>query len=194
MVGIAKFAPRRGRAHGVHHRVVRQLGLYCLDRLGVRFNDEERDSCIAVFHYSGYLVGVAQDILCKTNETANRDINVGRLRAPVHGPESIIVANALMNSAPVTAVKPDPPPRQGLVKFIYRVSRAGNGRPAELPSSPSIGVLAFVCWQYSLMKKFVPKRSKPNSNFNNFTSSLAYLPLTSRASVSDCRTMATLKT
>ena len=74
-----------------------------------------------------------------------------------------------MNSAPVTAVKPDPPPRQGLVKFIYRVSRAGNGRPAELPSSPSIGVLAFVCWQYSLMKKFVPKRSKPNSNFNNFT-------------------------
>ena len=38
--------------------------------------------------------------------------------------------------------------------------------------SPSIGVLAFFRWQsrsYSLMNKRFPKRSNPDSPFNNFT-------------------------
>ena len=91
---------------------------------------------MAVWRYSGCVVGVAQDILLCTRETANGVINVGRLCAPVPGPESIIVANALINSAPAMAGTSDPPPRQGLVKYIYGVSRAGDGRPAELLSKP----------------------------------------------------------
>ena len=150
--------------------------LYHLHRLGVRFSDEERRSFMDVWRYSGHLMGVPSDILYDTQENANEVLRIGRMCEPVPGSESVIMANALINSAPVVADVTDPAARRGLVKYIYRMSRAmiGTRMANELnfPPSRSSGVLAFFRWQsryYRLMNKLFPNRPNPDSHFNSFT-------------------------
>ncbi len=150
--------------------------LYHLHRLGARFNKEESDSFMAVWRYSGYLMGVPEDILYDTRATADEVIKIGQMCEPVPGPESVIMANALINSAPVVADITDPVSRRGLVKYIYKVSRAMIGKDMaddlNFPVSGRFGVLAFFRWQsryYRLLNKFFPNRPNPNSHFNNFT-------------------------
>ena len=150
--------------------------LYHLHRLGVRFTDDESKSFMDMWRYSGYLMGVPEDILYDTRENANEVLRIGRLCEPVPGSESVIMANALINSAPVVADVSDPTARRGLVKYIYRVSRAMIGKEMadqlNFPPSSNFGVLAFFRWQsryYHLMNKLFPNRPNPDSDFNSFT-------------------------
>jgi hypothetical protein len=150
--------------------------LYHLHRLGARFSDEERRSFMDVWRYSGYLMGVPSDILYDTWENANEVLRIGRLCEPVPSDESVIMANALINSAPKVADVTEPEARRSLVKYIYRVSRAMVGKEMadelKFPPGSNFGVLAFFRWQsryYRLMKKLYPNRPDPNSHFNSFT-------------------------
>ena len=150
--------------------------LYHLHRLGVRCNHEERRSFMDVWRYTGYLMGVPENILYDTHEAAGEVIRIGRMCEPVPGFESVIMANALINSAPVVADVSDPVARRGLVKYIYKVSRAMIGKEMadqlNFPASSNFGVLAFFRWQsryYRLMNKLFPNRPNPDSDFNNFT-------------------------
>ncbi|MDE2900045.1 MAG: oxygenase MpaB family protein [Chloroflexota bacterium] len=150
--------------------------LYHLHRLGVRFSDEESRSFMAVWRYSGFLMGVPEDILYDTQENANEIIKIGRMCEPSSNPESVIMANALINSAPVVADVTDPVQRRSLVKYIYRVSRAMIGAETadqlNFPKSSNFGVLAFFRWQsryYQLLNKLFPGRPASNSNFNSFS-------------------------
>ena len=150
--------------------------LYHLHRLGVRFNKEERRSFMDVWRYSGYLMGVPEDILYDTRERANEVLRIGQMCEPAPGFESVIMASALINSAPVVADMTDPVVRKGLVKYIYKVSRAMIGKEMadqlNFPPSSNFGVLAFFRWQsryYHLMNRLFPNRPNPESNFNNFT-------------------------
>ena len=147
-----------------------------LHRLGVRFNDEERESFMAVWRYSGYLMGVPKDILYDTQEYANEVIEIGRMCEPDACPESVIMANSLINSAPVVADVTEPEQRQSLVKYIYKVSRALIGTEMadqlNFPRSSNFGVLAYFRWQsryYQLLAKLFPRRGSSNSNFSSFT-------------------------
>lgn len=158
---VASFSSRT-----IHH----------LHRLGVHFSDEERKSFMAVWRYSGYLMGVPEDILYDTQEYANELIKVSLMCEPDACPESIVMANALINSAPVVADVTDPAQRRSLVKYIYKVSRAMIGKETadqlNFPKGSTFGVLAFFRWQsryYQLLNKLFPRRSTSNSNFNSFT-------------------------
>ena len=153
--------------------------LYHLDRLGVRFTPAERKSFMDVWRYSGFLMGVPESILYNTEAYADRVLRVGRICEPPASAESIIMANALVNSAPVVAGITESETRRGLVKYIYRVSRAMIGKEIadqlQFPPSSSFGVLAFFRWQSrynAILSKLFPNRQNPDSNFNNFSSFL----------------------
>lgn len=149
--------------------------LYHLKRLGARYTKEERDSFLAVWRYSGHLMGIPFDILYDSEESAQRVIKVGQICEPEPSAESVIMANALVNSAPVVAGITDVNERRSLAGYVYKVSRAmiGDKLADQLryPSSGNFGVLAFFRWQsryYQFMSKLFPNRQNPNSDFSNF--------------------------
>ena len=90
--------------------------------------------------------------------------------------ESVIMANAPINSALIVDVIADPTVRRGVVKHIYQESRAMIGKEMadqlRFPPSGVLGVLAYFRRQsryYRLLDGLFPNRPNPNSHFNNLT-------------------------
>lgn len=149
-----------------------------LESLGAVFNDEERASFMAVWRYSGYLMGIPESILFHDEEDALRLFEIGKICEPPPGVESIVMANSLIQSAPLVIGIEDSSARQNLVKYVYSVSRAliGNELADELnyPKSSTIGVLAWFRLQeryYSILDRVFRGRAQ-GSNFSRFTSLL----------------------
>ncbi|SMF41792.1 hypothetical protein SAMN06265365_11324 [Tistlia consotensis] len=92
--------------------------------LGVELSDEERESFMTVWRYSGILMGVPEALSCATQAEALRLHRIGQLCEPPPTDESIIMANCLVNSAPVVAGITEPRERDRLTRRIYQVSRA----------------------------------------------------------------------
>ena len=115
--------------------------------LGCKFTDEEKDSFIAVWRYAGHLMGVPETILFRGEEDALELFEVGRLLEPEPGAESTVMANALIQSAPLVIGITDTNDRRNLVKYVYKVSRAliGEDLADQLgyPDTSTIGVLTW---------------------------------------------------
>ena len=110
------------------------------EALGAQYTPDERASFHAVWRYSGHLMGIPESILFADEEDAVRLYQIGSLCEPPPSRESIIMTNALINSAPLVAGIDDRKQRNKLVKnVIYPVSRSliGNDLADELmfPSS-----------------------------------------------------------
>ena len=110
------------------------------EALGAQYTPEERAGFHAVWRYSGYLMGIPESILFADEDDAVRLYQIGSLCEPPPSQESIIMTNALINSAPLVAGIDDRVQREKLVNnIIYPVSRAliGNDLADELmfPSS-----------------------------------------------------------
>ena len=143
--------------------------------LGAIFNDEERESFMAVWRYTGHLMGIPETILYREEDDAMELYRIGRMCEPPPDFHSVAMANALVNSAPLVVGITDPPARRQLAKYVYSVSRAmiGNDLADDLryPSSPTFGVLPWFRMQsryYRFIEKRFPKFSQVN-NFTNFT-------------------------
>ncbi|MEQ9138626.1 MAG: oxygenase MpaB family protein [Thalassobaculum sp.] len=95
--------------------------------LGVELTDEERDSFMKIWRYSGHLMGVEPSLQCATQADALRLHAVGGLCEPPPQLESIILANGLINSAPIVAGITETAARRALARRIYRISRAMIG-------------------------------------------------------------------
>lgn len=95
--------------------------------LGVTLSDEERASFMQVWRYAGHLMGVPDDLLFRSEEDALRLHRIGALCEPPPTLESIILANGLINSAPIVAGFDGPRARRALARKIYRISRAMIG-------------------------------------------------------------------
>jgi hypothetical protein len=91
--------------------------------LGVRITPEQEASIMTIWRYSGHLMGVPPALAASTREQALRIVDIGRRCEPPPGMESIVLANGLINSAPIVAGITDPKTRRKLVRLIYRVSR-----------------------------------------------------------------------
>ena len=146
--------------------------------LGASYSDEERDSFMDVWRYSGHLMGVPETILYRDYDDALELFRIGALCEPDARMESVAMANSLVNSAPVIAGITDPPARRKLAKYIFRVSRAmiGNEMADRLnyPSNPTFGVLAWFRMQrryHRFMKVRFP-RLAPESSFTAFNTLL----------------------
>ena len=146
--------------------------------LGASYDDAERDSFMAVWRYSGHLMGIPDAILYHDYDDALELLRVGGLCEPDPGMESIVLANSLVNSAPVVAGMTDPAERRKLARYIFVVSRAMIGGPMadrlQYPASRTLGVLAWFRMQrryHHFMKKRFPKLSS-ETNFAAFNTLL----------------------
>ncbi len=149
-----------------------------LKSLGAVFDDEERAAFMQVWRYSGYLMGIPESILYQDEERALKIFEIGGICEPPASLESIVMANALVNSAPLVIGIEDPEERSNLSGYVYKVSRAliGDELADELmyPKSSSFGVLPLFRMQsrYSaILSRILPKRAQ-GENFARFTSLL----------------------
>ncbi len=149
-----------------------------LASLGAVYDEEERASFMAVWRYSGHLMGIPETILFKNEEEALEIFETGGMCEPDPQFESIAMANSLINSAPLVIGIEDPDERRYLAKYVFRVSRAliGNSLADQLkyPGGTTLGVLAWFRMRerYNrIVGRIFPKRIMEDS-FARFTSLL----------------------
>ena len=71
--------------------------------LGGVFSDEERESFMAVWRYSGHLMGIPETILFRDEEEVLKLYDIGSMCEPDAPIESVVMAHSLVNSAPLIA-------------------------------------------------------------------------------------------
>ncbi len=97
--------------------------------LGASWTKEERESFCAVWRYAGHLMGIPDTILYADEEDALAIHRIGGMCEPPPGEDAMVMANALINSAPLVAGISDPGERKKLVQnLIYPISRALIGK------------------------------------------------------------------
>ena len=125
-----------------------------LKRLGGSFNEEERRSFMAVWRYSGYLMGVPETILYRDEEEALEIFRIGLLCEPPPSLESIVLATSLINSAPLIAGIDDDDERRNLSGYVAQISRALIGDELadalRYPESRTFGSL----WKFRTLNRF----------------------------------------
>ena len=92
--------------------------------VGAQFTKEEQKSVLAVWRYAGYVMGIPESILYATAADAERVYKVAYLCEPPPEPDSVTVANMLIQSIPSVANVKDPAEQKKLVRLAYRLSRA----------------------------------------------------------------------
>ena len=92
--------------------------------LGAQFTEEEQKSVLDVWRYSGYVMGIPESVLYTSAADAERIYKTSYLCEPPPDPDSIAVANMLIQSIPSVADVKDPGEQKKLVRLAYRLSRA----------------------------------------------------------------------
>ena len=146
--------------------------------LGAEYTDEEYHSFMAVWRYSGYLMGIPETILFRDADEALKLWRIALMCEPDAPLESVVMAHSLVNSAPLIAGRTDPAGRRELAGYVYRVSRGLIGNEtADSLMYPPISSFGAVWWfrmqqRYGkVLSKLFPK-SRQDSNFVRFTSLL----------------------
>jgi len=146
--------------------------------LGAKYDDTERDGFMAVWRYSGHLMGIPETILYRDYADALEFFRLGGLCEPDPGMESVVLANSLVHSAPVVAGITEPAARRKLAKYVFLVSRAmiGNAMADQLQYPPNhiFGVLPWFRMQrryHQFLKERLPKLTR-ESNFTAFNTLL----------------------
>ena len=143
--------------------------------LGAGYTDEEYDSFMVVWRYSGHLMGIPETILFRDANEALELWKIALMCEPDAPIESIAMAHSLVNSAPLIAGRTEPADRRSLARYVYRVSRGLIGkefaRALMYPQLSSFGVVPWfkVQQRYGhILSKLFPNRHE-NSNFSKFT-------------------------
>ncbi len=143
--------------------------------LGADYSQEEYDSFMAVWRYSGHLMGIPETILFRDAPEALKLYDVGLMCEPASELESVVMAHALVNSAPIVAGITDFGERQRLAKYVYRLTRGliGNGLADQLdfPKGSAFGVVARFRLEERLgqiFRKLSPGYGK-QTNLNKFS-------------------------
>lgn len=114
--------------------------------LGAIYTQEERESFVKVFRYTGYIMGVPESILMKDENEARTIIDIGFMCEPPPDEHSIANANALIHAGPALLNITDPDEVAAALKTLYNISRALLGHELadalRYPKSSTFGVLA----------------------------------------------------
>ena len=151
------------------------------ESLGVRFSQEERDSIMAIWRYTSWLMGIPESILFTNEEEALHLYDVTSHCEPPTSDESIIMASALINSAPLVAGVTEPDQRRDMVKNqIFPLSRALAGDEMadklRFPKSRKVAVL----FQFKMLQRFrrllgrMQGRGMASENFGQLLAISAY--------------------
>ena len=146
--------------------------------LGATYNDAEYASFMAVWRYSGYLMGIPETILFQDADEALKLYDIGHMCEPDSPTESVVMAHSLVNSAPLIAGVTEPDARRSLARYVYRISSGLIGKEtAESLMYPPLSSFGVVGWfklqqRYGhILSKLTPGR-RQDSNFTRFTSLL----------------------
>ncbi len=146
--------------------------------LGATYTDEEYASFMAVWRYSGKLMGIPETILFRDADEGLKLWEIALTCEPPPGVESIIMAHSLINSAPLIVGRTDPAERRSLAQYVYRVSTLLIGkeiaRSLMYPVVPTFGVVWWFRMQQRygrVLDKLLPGHRK-DSNYTKFTSLL----------------------
>ena len=147
--------------------------------LGATYNKEEYDSFMAVWRYSGHIMGIPQSILFQDADEALKLWKIALMCEPDAPTESVVMAHSLVNSAPLIAGANEPEARRSLARYVYRLSRGLIEKEfAESLLYPRLSPFEAVWWfrtqqRYGhILNKLLPGRRK-ESNFSKFTSLLS---------------------
>ena len=92
--------------------------------VGAEFSQEEERSVLAVWRYSGYLMGIPETILYANGEEAERIYRIGNLCEPPPDQDSADMANALISAVPKVANIKDEEEKKKVIHLAYKLSRA----------------------------------------------------------------------
>ncbi len=146
--------------------------------LGANYNDDEYASFMAVWRYSGYLMGIPETILFHDGAEALKLYDVGLMCEPSTELESVVMAHSLVNSAPLIAGVTEPDARRSLARYVYRISRGLIGNcTAEALMYPPLSAFGAVGWfkfqkRYERILDRLLRSRRQDSNFTRFTSLL----------------------
>ena len=147
--------------------------------LGAIFSEEEAASFMATWRYSGLLMGIPESILFHGEEDALKLYEIGTMCEPEPSASSVVLANSLVNSAPLVVGINDPAEGQKLSQYVYKVSRALIGdtlaNQLNYPKQSTFGVLPWFRVQAKydrFTSRFLPKIAR-KSNISNFTTLLS---------------------
>ena len=128
--------------------------------LGAKYTHEEYKSFMAVWRYTGYLMGIPETILFRDADEALKLYDIGLMCEPDGPLESVVMAHSLINSAPLIAGVVEPAARRSLARYVYRISRGliGN-KTAESLMYPPLSSFGAVRW-FKLQKRYQMIRSK----------------------------------
>ena len=146
--------------------------------LGADYTDEEYNSFMAVWRYSGYLMGIPETILFRDADEALRLWKIALMCEPDPPLESIVMAHSLVNSAPLIAGMTEPEERRNLAKYVYKLSRGLIGREfSDSLMYPPISSFGAVWWfrtqqRYGKVLGKLFRGRRQDSNFTRFTSLL----------------------
>ena len=120
-------------------------------RVGARISDEEAESFVQIWRYVAWLFGVPETILFRDFNEGLELCRIGFVCEPEPSEEAVLMANSLINSAPLITGATDPEKRKAMAKFVYRVSRAlvGDELADQLrfPPARTTGVLFLLKWK-----------------------------------------------
>ena len=92
-------------------------------RLGADFSDAEAEAYVHVWRYTAWILGVPEPILFTSMADALRWFEVGMTCEPVPDEDAIIMANSIINSAPLLLGHASRDERKPFAKYIYQVCR-----------------------------------------------------------------------
>ena len=91
--------------------------------LGGDFTRDEREAFVHVWRYAGLLFGIPEEILFHDEASALRTFEIGRMCEPPTDHDGIIMANSVVNSAPIIVGVKKPPERRKMARTVTQVSR-----------------------------------------------------------------------
>ena len=114
-------------------------------KVGATYGRDQEASVMAVWRYSGYLMGIPESILYRDAEEAESIYTIGFLCEPPPTQDSVDMANALIRSIPSVADITDPVEQKKTTALAYKLSRALIGKTRanqfQYPWSLTFGAL-----------------------------------------------------
>ena len=143
-------------------------------RLGVKATAEERASFMHIWRCSAWLMGVPDAMLFRDEQDALEIVRVSLACEPPLEEESIAMAHALINSAPIVIGVNGEKERAALAKLGYRLARAMLGEETadqlKFPKYSTFGVLPYLKATRKLQewRQYLPLLRSENVRAKNF--------------------------
>ena len=150
------------------------LLLQMVGLVGARLTAVERDSFMAVWRYTAWLMGAPEPLLFRNYAEGLELCRIGFMLEPPPEEEAIIMANTLIHSAPRIVGYTEREQRRKFANFVYQVSRALIGHELadqlRFPRQNTTGALFRLRLQrrlLTLLDRIYPMR-KDRRRSNNF--------------------------